>query len=240
MEISTIAKSHMLNSTEVKVLREMIDLVLSGDPKINIRTVAENCYVSTTIVVRLAKKLGYSGYSEMLYSIREELRQDEVHNYQADTGEIVQNIDPVVELANDIVSHRDQFLFFVGDGFSSIITDYAVKRFSTIGIHSYDGAPVDVVLSNNAGSIVVLFSESGETADLISIAQKSLDMNYKVYAVSSNGKGTLISMADRGIVLKHGSEGRLVNIPDYYVGTGILLVEDIIAMVFNQLQSVKQ
>jgi len=230
----------MLNSTEVKVLREIVELVLSGDPKINIRTVAENSYVSTTIVVRLAKKLGYSGYSEMLYSIREELKQDEVHDYQADIGKIVHDPVPVTDLAHDIVDHRGQFLFFVGDGFSAIITDYAVKRFSTIGIHSYDGAPVDVVLSDNEGSIVVLFSESGETADLVSIAQKSREMNYKIYTVTPNDKGTLVSISDRSIILKYSNEGKLVNIPDYYVGTGILLVENIIAMVFSDLQEVKQ
>ena len=64
-----LSKRHLLNETEHRVLEQILDAV-EHDTKINIRSVAQQSYVSTTTVIKLSKKLGYQGYSDMIYSLR--------------------------------------------------------------------------------------------------------------------------------------------------------------------------
>ncbi len=68
MNILDLSQRYLLNATELRVLQYILKAVEQGEPKINIRTVAKESFVSTTVVVNLAKKLGYQGYSDMIYS----------------------------------------------------------------------------------------------------------------------------------------------------------------------------
>ena len=63
------SQQHLLNETEHKVLSCILNAIEQGDTKINIRMIARQAYVSTTTVIKLAKKLGYPGYSDMIYSL---------------------------------------------------------------------------------------------------------------------------------------------------------------------------
>ena len=70
-----LSKRHLLNETEHRVLEQILDAV-EHDTKINIRSVAQQSYVSTTTVIKLSKKLGYQGYSDMIYSLRRHAEEE--------------------------------------------------------------------------------------------------------------------------------------------------------------------
>ena len=63
MNINEIEKNNNLRANEVTILKEILLRIQNGRAKIPIREVAKSSYVSTTSIVRLAKKLGYSGYN---------------------------------------------------------------------------------------------------------------------------------------------------------------------------------
>lgn len=71
------SQQHLLNETEHKVLSCILNAIEQGDTKINIRMIARQAYVSTTTVIKLAKKLGYQGYSDMIYSLRHSVDEEQ-------------------------------------------------------------------------------------------------------------------------------------------------------------------
>ena len=51
MNILDLSQRYLLNATELRVLEYILNAVEQGEPKINIRTVAKESFVSTTVVV---------------------------------------------------------------------------------------------------------------------------------------------------------------------------------------------
>ena len=70
MNIEKFAKNNNLRQSELEILIQIIRRIENGEYKIPIRDIAKSAYVSTSSIVRLAKKLGYNGYSEMLYGLK--------------------------------------------------------------------------------------------------------------------------------------------------------------------------
>ena len=70
MNINDLAKMNNLTDEEVLIIDEIIKRIQKGEYKIAIREIASMFYVSTTSIVRLAKKLGYESYSEMLFGFK--------------------------------------------------------------------------------------------------------------------------------------------------------------------------
>jgi len=69
MNLYDITKKYILNDIELVIIETIINELSKGNQKISIRDIASQTYVSTTIIVKLAKKLGFVGYSQMLYLI---------------------------------------------------------------------------------------------------------------------------------------------------------------------------
>lgn len=64
----------------------------------SIKTLAQITFVSTATIMRLCKKLGYSGFSELKYHLREELNQMEKEHQNTTFADTVnQNVKAIVE-----------------------------------------------------------------------------------------------------------------------------------------------
>lgn len=138
-----LSKRHLLNETEHRVLEQILDAV-EHDTKINIRSVAQQSYVSTTTVIKLSKKLGYQGYSDMIYSLRRHAEEERNAAAGIDLTSILETVDEarIEAFANEILRCRDNCIFIVGLGFSTIASSYFMRRLATLGILAYDGAPL--------------------------------------------------------------------------------------------------
>ncbi|MGN1008473.1 MAG: MurR/RpiR family transcriptional regulator, partial [Butyricicoccus sp.] len=147
MTLIDLSKRYLLNETEHRVLTCILDAVEKGDTKINIRSVAQQSYVSTTTVIKLSKKLGYQGYSDMIYSLRRRAEKERDAAAGIDLSSILETVDlaGIEAFADEILACRDKCIFIVGLGFSTIASSYFMRRLATLGILAYDGAPVDMM-----------------------------------------------------------------------------------------------
>ncbi|KRU30174.1 RpiR family transcriptional regulator [Clostridium sporogenes] len=68
MDISKFIQNKGLTEIEIEVLNYMIDNI-NDINKMGVRGVAKNNFTSTSTIMRLAKKLGYSGFLEMQYNL---------------------------------------------------------------------------------------------------------------------------------------------------------------------------
>ncbi|MCY3054539.1 winged helix-turn-helix transcriptional regulator [Aerococcus sp. CDC-944-U94] len=68
MKLERIISKYHLTDTEVDILKHLIQ----SDAKLTIRELAEKAYVSPATIIHLAKKMNFSGYSELLFQFNQE------------------------------------------------------------------------------------------------------------------------------------------------------------------------
>lgn len=235
MNLHDISKKYILNDAELAIVNVIINELSEGNQKISIRDLAKKTYVSTTTIIKLAKKLGFVGYSQMIYVLNESIHQKvAVDNVSSLTNYInEEDISTAEALIEDIYKNKNKKIYLIGIGFSDIIVRYFSKRLSEFDIFAYDGAPIDCINAHSNPTIVIVFSKSGETADLIQIIKLSKKMGYTVYAITTSRKSSIAKLCDHHIELEY-KHNKLFDTPDYYVGTGIFLVENLLAEVLNK------
>lgn len=239
MNLSDLTKKYLLNETECLILDEIIYNIQQGNLKINIRDVAAKSYVSTTTIIKLAKKMGYGGYSELIFSLR-----NAIYNYEHQVSSI--DLDSLLEtvnqsaidlLVNDFYTFRHDKIYIVGLGFSTVATSYMIKRLAMVNILAYDGSPIDTLIGDVTPSLVIFLSKSGETDDLIQIAKRSLSYHHKITVITTSPKSTMVELAHDSFIIKSQNNQSFVDIPDFYVGRCILFFEYILSLLLRRLEN---
>jgi|GEM_PF-4141107 len=211
---------YQLNHTEYKIYQKIMRAVAKGElPKLT--KVAEENYVSTTYIVKFAKKLGYSGFSEMIYvnKYKQRLGKTASHSEIAlfDQGE-------VHKLADLIKQFSDKIIFVFGIGYSAIIADYLQKKLSKLGLFVNSSSPIDMTIPYQE-YLVIFISKSGETEDVLEIAKK-IKSNVSV--------SLLLTAAADSSIGRHVSHTQMIeterepNMPDLFDSKCLALFEYIL------------
>ncbi len=69
MNVQMLIEKYQLSDAEANALRFM-EATITPSKKIGIREVAKHAYVSTATIVNMSKKLGFSGYSDLVFSFQ--------------------------------------------------------------------------------------------------------------------------------------------------------------------------
>jgi DNA-binding MurR/RpiR family transcriptional regulator len=232
-----LTKRHLLNETEHRVLSCILEAIEQGDTKINIRSIAKQAYVSTTTVIKLSKKLGYQGYSDMIYSLRRRAELERNTAAGIDLASILQTVDQgaVEAFADELYRFHDRCVFVVGLGYPAVASAYLTRRLATLGILAYDDAPVDMMRGGDRPSLTIILSKSGETRDLVDIAAHAQLMKHRLFCVTARADSTLAQMSDQTLVIRAGGPDSR-NVPDFFIGRMIILFEYILSRLVDRLQ----
>ena len=104
MNLRDIAKRYVLNDTELNIVETIMNELAIGNERISIRELASKTFVSTTTIINLAKKLGFIGYSQMIYILNDNIhKQVSIHNNHS-LEEFIhkEDMDTMQQLINDI------------------------------------------------------------------------------------------------------------------------------------------
>lgn len=238
MSLNDLSKRHLLNETEHRVLAYLLSEIDNGNTKISIRTLAQQTYVSTTTIIKLAKKLGYSGYSDMMFSLKRRREEERSTSAGIDLTSILKNVDmPSIEaFAKEFYHQRNHCIYIVGLGFSTIASSYIMRRLATLGILAYDGSPVDMMRKSDQESMTIILSKSGETQDLIDIAIHARNMKHRLFTITSHEESTLAKMSDNFLTV-HTGGSVAYNVPDFFIGRTIILFEYILSILVTYLEN---
>ena len=164
MNIKEIAKQNNLSQTDLTILNEISIRMFKGYYKIPIREIASASFVSTTSVIRLAKKLGYEGYSELLYA----LKIDSTTNVDYKASDAIRSIiieerslDVIDNFIRDLASGEYERIHVIGIGYSDYIAQYLRDKLLELDYFSTNKSPLDFL--NSRKSLILFVSESGET-----------------------------------------------------------------------------
>lgn len=201
-----------------------------------IRDLAQHAHVSTASVLRFAEKMGYDGYAELRFALKQDRKTKEAEfqatSYDgsvplADFFNKVNSADfnKLIDDALAIVQHAPLVMFF-GLGSGNSLAQYGARFWSNAGqialpvFDPFQPFPQSSPLP--AGTVFIVLSVSGETPEVIDFVNKVRPENVKVIAVTNSGNSTLAKLADLTIAyfmpeIKHASLNLTTQVPVVYL-----------------------
>lgn len=163
-------------------------------------------FVSSASVVRFAKKLNFSGFSELKYFLKEEIdehvKHDETSTYllkkdiEETTNLVTQtNLQPICEC----IQRADRVFSYGTDWGERVSSEYLVRNFmvTDIFIHSVPSLTEMnwLIDKMNPTDLVIIFSYSGERSPLKTIISQLKVRNIPVVAITPLSNNFLSSEA---------------------------------------------
>lgn len=207
-----------LTPTERKIA-EYIEEHQGGIRGMSSVSLAEAAGVSQPAVIRFSKKLGYGGYKQMINDVGTE-QADEFINMDVEEAEdtattmalLTKQYSTIVSMTfslNDakLVDQAVQYIYqarkIVVAGYSErnhYLSNYLCYRFMNIGLEAYTNAHASMLyaqlLNCDAGDVLILLSESGETRDLLNYAKVAKRKGMLVISITRFASNTLQTLSD--------------------------------------------
>lgn len=188
MNIEKITQGKNLTDTERTVLEYILDHLDTVQTE-GVRGVARANYTSTSTIMRLARKMNYSGFVDMCYKLRsftetphQTMQEEErfPQRLQHPVSAELQHLHPAEGLRRKLLEQRDKMIFVYGTGFSGTVATYLTQKLVNMGILCFSATGGDSVgiFENTLDRMGLFFgiSKSGETSmvrDKIKTAQEN-------------------------------------------------------------------
>ena len=173
--------------------------------------IAKAINVGEATIIRFVKRIGFSGFQELKLEIAKEAKPENEENYEnyidriaANMLETITNTKTVLtqenlDIAIDLIMKSDK-LYFYGVGTSGLTANEAQNRFMRMGkignaiTDNHFQMMYSATCSKN--DLVIVFSLSGSTKDIIESVRLAKRENAKIIAVTSYVLSPLSEMAD--------------------------------------------
>lgn len=240
-QISKLYTAAKLSDTEQGVLEYLLNNMDSASD-LGVRAVASACFTSMTTVVRLSKKLGYQGYREMMYDLR---------NLQHASGELNQCAsrsdvhftcrDDDLKLFMNALHHR-RIVGINGEGFSRIVAEYMMNKLIGAGFLAViqDFLETDQFIETYRDRLdcMILVSKSGQTPAILETARACQASDVLLVAFTGNANSELAEAADAIFFIEDDHPLDLRNVqPNCFSGNCILAFEEILSMCLDNLDT---
>lgn len=211
MELSRLVKNYdELTDLEKKVVENIM-----ADPgqviRLTANELAEKMFVSKTTIINLSKKLGFEGFTDLRYYIKEYLakRTSEKQNvtyhdisvnlYNEITKTLsLQNEENMGKIAELLLNART--VYVIARGASKPIADLLSSRLSILKVKSIfinDYNLIDIISERIVpGEVLILISLSGETEKIINAAKIARAKNVDVVGITSFSNNALQRIAN--------------------------------------------
>lgn len=202
-----------LSPLELEILR-YINSHKEDVANMSIHDLARTTFVSATTIIRLCKKLNLEGYSHLKYFLRDKAssRQQDENIYAsrslqdllgeelADIERTAKGID--LQAVNEIAAlmHQKTQIHFFAKGLTSIVFEYASRHLLSLSRHVtlYQDTHIAYIQAEHLteNDIVFLASLSGETEQVVRVAQVAKARNAKVVVFTVNPTSRLAKLGD--------------------------------------------
>lgn len=212
MDVEMLIDKYQLNDSEAEVLRFMKKNRQSLKT-IGIRDVAKASYVSTATIINMAKKIGYSGYSELVFALG---------NSQSDIAmpSTFSNEEKAafIELLSE---YRDKRIMILGSGFSQNLANYFSEALNLYGFRATANSHLEFLRQQVQQDILlVIISNSGDTVRLAELAKMANDHHIDVIAFVGQKNSKIGSLATLTISTETYTPQRISDYqPNLFFGT---------------------
>lgn len=242
-DIYKIADNYKLTETERKVL----EYILNNSEKVlheAVRDVANANYTSAATIIKLSKKLGYTGYTDMIYRLNFIVKNNKMN--QERTSEITSFISGIdVGLIDAFVSmmvkHRNDIILITATGFSDPVAEFFWRKMLVLGFKCIKTNAYGVYDNNLiGGSLVIGISKSGETGSITKVIDYASENELDI--ITFTGKPTN-HMAEKSTLHFHILDDKELDdrniTANYFYARVMIVLEYLMNKVMNKLYEIE-
>lgn len=175
--------------------------------EMSVRTLAAQVHVSTATIMRMTQKLGFNGWVELKYYLKNQNQVEEIPvNYYENLLQLdlflrkitsktdSMKLDRVVKLIQEA-----RYVLFIGVGSSGALAEYGARYFTNIGLESYAiSDPYQSVMGKGTADVLnIILSASGETEKIIDSTMKLRENpEARIISITNLGETTLSKLSD--------------------------------------------
>lgn len=247
MNLDKLTAGKNLTDLEETILEYIVENI-SEIQDMGVRAVAKETYTSPASVVRLSKKLGYSGFTDMYYTLlplvkKEKFEGSVMENtiLDNDFSSLASNLsgENMKDFNDKIFLKSPQYIFIYATGFSNIIAEYIYKKLLVLGRKAIvaSGSDSGGIFENNLDDIgcILVVSKSGETEQVYSKLQKAAEAGIFTISFTQDSDNRIANLSDLNIPIKdtHQLDDRNV-LPNSFFPSVLLSFEFLLENYLNQ------
>jgi DNA-binding MurR/RpiR family transcriptional regulator len=169
-----------------------------------IRDLAQNIHVSTSTIVRVSSKLGFDGFAEFKYYLKNEYQQktpeEQHYDNMLDFNLFLKRLgtddyQKLLERASQII-HNAEYTVFMGLGTSGSLASYASKYFVNMGLPAYVITDPFQAVQVSGNLVAVIISASGETEQVVNKELEFKDGGAQIISITNSPDCTVAKLAD--------------------------------------------
>ncbi|PWC13056.1 MurR/RpiR family transcriptional regulator [Brenneria corticis] len=172
-----------------------------------VRAVSAACYSSPSTLVRLAKKLGFRGWLELVYFIKFNLIKSTADHPAVAAGlyhSRFMTTRPEDGMEAFLDGLRHQRLLIHGSGFSQLVAQYFYNKCLTVGINSYLALWPDLDILGEKGRMQFdcawVISKSGRSHSALAWLEATRKINLPLICFTGDGASPLAMAAQRAFI----------------------------------------
>lgn len=245
MEQNYYLLTNLLSEEETRVVTSMIEHIERGEKRVGIQQLANENYISTTFIMKMCKRLGFDGYSELYYHLSRQIQVRSRNDGNSALHRLIDNGSPeqVQRFCTTLYRSRNQKMFTTGEGFSNIVGSYMVQRLSICGfmvfnnVHFYDHMLFQQGQNTERLSIepstMFAVSQSGETGPVLNDVKYARQQGYKIISFTKRDDSTLAGLSDIVFIVDGSKQTLVGGLPNRFFGQVILAFEELMGYYFS-------
>lgn len=231
--------TNLISEEEKRVVTSIVEHIERDEKKVNIQQIANENYVSTAFIMKMCKRLGFDGYSELFYQLTMQVKSMGNESGEGNLATLIDNYseENVGRFCQLLSQFREQKIFAVGAGFADHVAAYMVQRLAICGfmvfnsVHFYDfmlyHEDGEKVVSNVEPSFMIAISQSGEADIVINDVKRARQQGFKVIAFTRREDSSLARLSDVYFIVDGTKQTLVGGIPNPFFGKVILAFEEL-------------
>ncbi len=238
--------TNLLSEDERKVITSIVRHIENNSGKVGIQQIANENYVSTAFIMKLCKRLGFDGYSELFYNLAQHTGETTNEPRQGSLESLIDQYDDTKAQAfcDILQKNRQRKIYAVGAGFGDLVADYIVQRLAVCGfmafnrVHFYDYMlfrenTKGRMASNVEPSFIIAISQSGESEAVIKNVELARKKGFQVISFSRRPYSTLCNLSDLSFIIDASKQTLIGGVPNPFFGKVILAFEELMGEYFR-------
>ena len=185
MDIQALGEKFQLHPNEIAVLSYIKDH--RHDKNLSIRQVAKETFSSPSSIVSMCQKMGFSGYSELLYymvaatnlTFSLHQRSDVIKDYGDEFSKLIKK-------------NKDNHIMLLSSGMSSHIANYMSDYLNLHNFRATTSSHLQLIRSDQKEkTLVIAISNSGETKRLLELVKQAHSNKLDVISFVGNSNSSL-------------------------------------------------
>ncbi len=238
--------TNQLNDDETRVITSIVNHIENNEAKVGIAQIADENFVSASFIIKMCKRLGFKGYSELFYSLSRRILENGEKQDSGELETLVDNYDgaAVASFCGYLERYHERKMFVVGAGFADLVADYIVQRLGVSGfmvfnrVHFYDymlfrEKNERQMQSNVEPSLIIAISQSGESEGVLNDVVRAKQNGFGVVSFTKRGDSALACMSDITFVVDGARQTLISDVPNHFFGKVILAFEELMGAYFK-------